>query len=116
MKDNLAHLTDKQILSLKCADIACGSGAFLLETFQILCDALVDFYTVNDKSKLIQTDVNTFKLKFEVKRNVLMSCIYGVDKYFNAVEACKFGLLLKRSILLTLESASFTTLLVILRT
>ena len=95
MKDNLAHLTDKQILSLKCADIACGSGAFLLETFQILCDALVDFYTVNDKSKLIQTDVNTFKLKFEVKRNVLMSCIYGVDKDFNAVEACKFGLLLK---------------------
>jgi hypothetical protein len=95
MKDNLAHLTDKQILSLKCADIACGSGAFLLETFQILCDALVDFYTVNDKSKLIQSDVNTFKLKFEVKRNVLMSCIYGVDKDFNAVEACKFGLLLK---------------------
>ena len=95
MKDNLAHLTDKQILSLKCADIACGSGAFLLETFQILCDALVDFYTVKDKSKLIQTDVNTFKLKFEVKRNVLMSCIYGVDKDFNAVEACKFGLLLK---------------------
>lgn len=95
MKDNLAHLTDKQILSLKCADIACGSGAFLLETFQILCDALVDFYTVNNKSKLIQTDVNTFKLKFEVKHNVLKSCIYGVDKDFNAVEACKFGLLLK---------------------
>ena len=95
MKDNLAHLTDEQILSLKCADIACGSGAFLLETFQLLCDALVDFYTLNDKNKLIQTDVNTYKLKFEVKRSVLMNCIYGVDKDFNAVEACKFGLLLK---------------------
>ena len=95
MKDNIALLTDKQILSLKCADIACGSGAFLLETFQLLCDALVDFYTLNDKSKLIQTDVNTYKLKFEIKRNVLMNCIYGVDKDFNAVEACKFGLLLK---------------------
>lgn len=95
MKDNLAHLTDVQILCLKCADIACGSGAFLLETFQLLCDALVDFYTLNDKSKLIQTGVNTYKLKFEVKRNVLTKCIYGVDKDFNAVEACKFGLLLK---------------------
>lgn len=95
MKDNIALLADEQILSLKCADIACGSGAFLLETFQLLCDALVDFYTLNDKSKLIQTDVNTYKLKFEVKRNVLMNCIYGVDKDFNAVEACKFGLLLK---------------------
>ena len=95
MKDNIALLTDEQILSLKCADIACGSGAFLLETFQLLCDALVDFYTLNDKSKLIQTDVNTYKLEFEIKRNVLMNCIYGVDKDFNAVEACKFGLLLK---------------------
>lgn len=95
MKDNLAQLTDVQILCLKCADIACGSGAFLLETFQLLCDALVDFYTLNDKSKLIQTDINTYKLKFEIKRKVLTKCIYGVDKDFNAVEACKFGLLLK---------------------
>ena len=95
IKDNLAHLTDSQIQNLRCADIACGSGAFLLETFQLLCDALVDFYMINDRSKLIQTDVNTFKLKFAVKRNVLTKCIYGVDKDFNAVEACKFGLLLK---------------------
>lgn len=95
VKDNLAHLTDNQILNLRCADIACGSGAFLLETFQLLCDALVDFYTENDRSKLIQIDINTYKLKFEVKRNVLTKCIYGIDKDFNAVEACKFGLLLK---------------------
>ena len=32
MKDNLAHLTDEQILSLKCADIACGSLDNTLET------------------------------------------------------------------------------------
>lgn len=95
MKDNIAHLSDEQILSLKCADIACGSGAFLLETFQLLCDDLVDFYMLNDRSKLIQTNINTYRLKFEIKRNVLTNCIYGVDKDFNAVEACKFGLLLK---------------------
>ena len=32
MNDNLAHLADKQILSLKCADIACGSWDNTLET------------------------------------------------------------------------------------
>lgn len=95
IKENLTNLTDNQILNLKCADIACGSGTFLLETFQLLCDALVDFYLINDRSKLIQTDVNTYKLKFEIKRNILTKCIYGIDKDFNAVEACKFGLLLK---------------------
>lgn len=86
---------DKQINALKCADIACGSGAFLLELYQLLYDALVDYYLANDRSKLIQTNINTFKLPFETKRNLLINCIFGVDKDYNAVEACKFGLLLK---------------------
>lgn len=87
--------TDKEILKLKFADISCGSGAFLLELFQLLNDILIDYYLKNDKSKLIQTNINTYKLPFEIKRELLLNCIYGVDKDFNAVEAAKFGLLLK---------------------
>jgi len=87
--------TDKEILQLKFADIACGSGAFLLELFQLLNDILIDYYLKNDKSKLIQTNINTYKLPFEIKRKVLLNCIFGVDKDYNAVEATKFGLLLK---------------------
>lgn len=87
--------TDKEILKLKFADISCGSGAFLLELFQLLNDILIDFYLKNDKSKLIQTNINTYKLPFEIKRELLLNCIYGVDKDYNAVEAAKFGLLLK---------------------
>lgn len=88
--------TDKEIFKLKFADIACGSGAFLLELFQLLHDTLVDYYLKNDsQSKLIQTDVNTYKLPFEIKRQVLLNCVFGVDKDYNAVEATKFGLLLK---------------------
>ena len=84
-----------QINALKCADIACGSGAFLLELYQLLYDSLLDYYLDNDRSKLIQTSIDTFKLPYETKRNLLVNCVYGVDKDFNAVEACKFGLLLK---------------------
>ena len=87
--------TDKEILKLKFADISCGSGAFLLELFQLLNDILIDYYLNNDKSKLIQTNINTYKLPFEIKRELLLNCIYGVDKDYNAVEAAKFGLLLK---------------------
>jgi hypothetical protein len=87
--------TDKEILKLKFADISCGSGAFLLELFQLLNDILIDYYLKNDKSKLIQTNINTYKLPFEIKRQLLLNCIYGVDKDYNAVEAAKFGLLLK---------------------
>ena len=87
--------TDEEILQLKFADIACGSGAFLLELFQLLNDMLIDCYLKNDVSKLIQTSINTHKLPFEIKRKILQNCIYGIDKDYNAVEATKFGLLLK---------------------
>jgi len=87
--------TDKEILKLKFDDISCGSGAFLLELFQLLNDILIDYYFKIDKSKLIQTNINTFKLPFKIKRELLLNCIHGVDKDYNAVEATKFGLLLK---------------------
>jgi hypothetical protein len=87
--------TDSEILTLKIADISCGSGAFLLEAFQLLNNILIDYYLHNDKSKLIQTNINTYKLPFEIKKGLLLHCIYGVDKDYNAVEATKFGLLLK---------------------
>jgi hypothetical protein len=87
--------TDEVIFASKMADIACGSGAFLLELFQLLNDTLVDYYLVHDNSKLIQTNINTYKLPFELKQKLLLSCIFGTDKDYNAVEATKFGLLLK---------------------
>lgn len=87
--------TDKEIFGSRFADIACGSGAFLLEMYQLLVDTLIDYYLQNDPDVLIQTGINNYKLPFSVKRKILVNCIHGVDKDFNAVEACKFGLLLK---------------------
>jgi hypothetical protein len=98
-------MTPKEILSLSIADIACGSGGFLLEVYQLLHDMLIDSYLNTDSSKLIQTGVHTYKLPFDIKRALLIECLYGVDKDFAAVEATKFGLLLK-----VLEDESLETL------
>lgn len=87
--------SDKQILKMKIADIACGSGAFLLEAYQLLNDILIDYFIKHDIKKLVQVGEGSYRLKFTEKKRLLTSCIYGVDKDFNAVEACKFGLLLK---------------------
>jgi type I restriction-modification system DNA methylase subunit len=86
---------DLEILETRVSDISCGSGAFLLEAYQLLNDLLIDYYLETDTNKLIQTGVNSYKLPFEVKKKLLVNCIYGVDKDYNAVEAAKFGLLLK---------------------
>ncbi|MBR5983500.1 MAG: Eco57I restriction-modification methylase domain-containing protein [Bacteroidales bacterium] len=90
-KDKSAH----EIMKIKIADIACGSGAFLLEAYQLLNDILIDYYISYDTSKLVQIGENAYRLKFTEKKRLLTNCIYGVDKDFNAAEACKFGLLLK---------------------
>lgn len=90
-----ANKTDEEIFKSKFADIACGSGAFLLETYQLLNDILIDYYLKNSPKKLIQTAISTYKLPYEIKRKILVNCLFGIDKDFNAVVACKFGLLLK---------------------
>jgi len=86
---------DDAIFKIKIADISCGSGAFLLEAFQLLNDLLIDYYLKTDVSRLIRTGIDTYKLPFEVKKKLLVNCIFGVDKDYNAVEATKFGLQLK---------------------
>jgi len=87
--------SDIEILNSTFADISCGSGAFLLETYQLLHDILIDYYLENDRNKLIQLSISTYKLPFKIKKNILENCIFGIDKDFNAVESTKFGLLLK---------------------
>jgi len=87
--------SDEEILNSTFADIACGSGVFLLEVYQLLHDILVDYYIKNDVTKLVQISINTYKLPFDIKKQILKNCIFGVDKDFNAVNAAKFGLLLK---------------------
>lgn len=105
--EHCKNKSDKEILNSSFADIACGSGAFLLETYQLLQDILVDYYLANDKSKLIQISVTNYKLPYSMKRKVLENCIIGIDKDYNAVQACKFGLLLK--LLESEDNATITT-------
>lgn len=95
LKEKLKSKNLDDILKYKIADIACGSGSFLLEAFQYINDYLIDYYTKVDCSKLIKIGVNSYKLDFKIKKQIMMKCIYGIDKDYNAVETTKFGLLLK---------------------
>lgn len=85
----------QEALSLRVADIACGSGAFLLETFQAINDYLIDWCISNEPESLVHVSIANYKLPFTIKRQILENCIHGIDKDYGAVEACKFGLLLK---------------------
>lgn len=84
------------ILKLKIADIACGSGVFLEAAFAYLQAHCVQWYVDHDqKDHLIEIRKDVYKLPLEEKKALLCSCIYGIDIDTHAVEVAKFSLLIK---------------------
>lgn len=87
--------TPQEILNLRIADIACGSGIFLEEAFQYLSNYCIDWYLKNEPSHLLELSNGRKKLPLEDKKEILTNCIYGIDIDYHATEVCKFSLLIK---------------------
>ncbi|MCI9080430.1 MAG: N-6 DNA methylase [Lachnospiraceae bacterium] len=87
--------TPDEILNIKIADIACGSGIFIEEAYQFLLDYCIGWYEKNDVKHLIELESGKRKLPLTEKKEILCSCIYGVDIDIHAVGVSKFSLLLK---------------------
>lgn len=88
--------TPNEIQQLRIADIACGSGIFLEEAFEFLQNYCVEWYKENgQRNHLIEIGHDLYKLPLEEKKELLCSCIYGIDIDIHAVEVAKFSLLIK---------------------
>lgn len=88
------------LASFTVADICCGSGVFLLSTFEFLTDHYLAWYQANDRPThtgrtIYEAGTGIWKLTFEEKRRILLSHIRGVDIDPNAIEVARFNLLLK---------------------
>ncbi|WP_062948338.1 DNA methyltransferase [Brachybacterium sp. sponge] len=80
-------LRSNQILELKIADIACGSGAFLVSAAEYLADRLVEAY---QREGVAQG--NAAQQRRSALREVVATCLYGADINAMAVEMCKLSL------------------------
>jgi hypothetical protein len=76
-----------EILSLKVADIACGSGAFLVSAARYLADRVVESWMLEDPTNVYRRD-----LHLRAIREVVANCLYGADINDMAVEMCKLSL------------------------
>lgn len=76
-----------ELLDLKVADIACGSGAFLVAAARYLADRLVEAWTAEDPGNVARKDLYTRAI-----RQVVANCLYGADINDMAVEMCKLSL------------------------
>ncbi len=76
-----------ELLGLKVADIACGSGAFLVAAARYLAERVVEAWIAEDAANSRRKD-----LYIRAIRQVVANCLYGADINDMAVEMCKLSL------------------------
>ena len=90
--------TPDEIAEMRFADIACGSGSFLLGVFDLLLNYHGQYYNENPK-KAHKGDCFNHEgklyLSLRKKREILLNNIYGVDIDVQAVEVCQLSLYLR---------------------
>jgi type I restriction-modification system DNA methylase subunit len=97
----IAGKTPKEISKMCFADIACGSGSFLLGMFDELLRYHSDWYNQPGREKqakkdgCVQTEDDRWRLSLSKRRNILKTNIYGVDLDRQAVEVAQLSLFLK---------------------
>ncbi len=96
---NIKGKSPDTISSIKIADIACGSGVFLLATYHYLLEYHLNWYINNEPSNYPNevriNEQRMWSLTLFEKQRILKNNIYGVDIDPQAVEVSKFSLLLK---------------------
>lgn len=98
LKEKLVEQGYEGLFNTKILDFACGSGIFLIETFDYLQDIIVEYYTQNpsaDYDTLFFQNSDLTTLTIEGKRQLISKCIYGVDIDPEAVEVARMSLSLK---------------------
>ncbi|MDR1409126.1 MAG: Eco57I restriction-modification methylase domain-containing protein [Oscillospiraceae bacterium] len=90
-----AGKSPQELLGIRIADIACGSGVFLEAAFDYLQNHCIEWYTINAPAHLLEIGNGLYKLPLEEKKLLLCSCVYGIDIDIHAVEVAKFSLLIK---------------------
>lgn len=100
-RDEWRLTSSAAILSLKVADIAMGSAAFLVAACRYLGDRLVEAWSLEgderarvylDEAPETPTEADVDPLVTEARRQVIEHCLYGVDINPMAVEMAKLSL------------------------
>ncbi len=88
----------KDIAKMRFADIACGSGSFLITVYERLLDYHKRWYSENPEQAKKDGCIlyeGTYRLSLKQKQKILTNNIYGVDLDHQAVEVTQLSLYLK---------------------
>lgn len=90
--------TPKEITKMRFADIACGSGSFLITVYERLLDYHKRWYVENPEQAKKDGCIlyeGAYRLSLQQKQRILTNNIYGVDLDSQAVEVTQLSLYLK---------------------
>lgn len=97
----IAGKSPAEIAKLHFADIACGSGSFLLGIFDELLRYHAEWYNQPDQEKqakkdgCVKNEDGLWQLSLAQRRQILLNNIYGIDIDRQAVEVAQLSLFLK---------------------
>ena len=97
----IAGKSPEQIAEMRFADIACGSGSFLLGVYDELLRYHTAYYNEPEnrrkavKNGCIENPDGTLRLSLKQRKRILLNNIYGVDLDAQAVEVAQLSLFLK---------------------
>lgn len=96
----IADKKPKEIAKLKFADIACGSGSFLIGVYDFLLDYYKKYYNQNpDEAKkdgcIYDSENQIWVLSIRQKQQILLDNVFGVDIDLQATEVSQVSLFLK---------------------
>lgn len=88
----------ENLFNTKILDLACGSGAFLIELYNYIEGIFIELYTATRNTHFDNYFTETqsgINIKLNGKRAIIDNCIFGVDIDLEAVEVTKMSLSLK---------------------
>lgn len=91
--------TIEEVLNAKILEPACGSGTFLISAYELLEKRLIELYNEGNidgkyEDWFFQSDDSVY-MTVHGKRELMKSCIYGIDIDETAIEVTKMSLALK---------------------
>ncbi|MGL6056826.1 MAG: Eco57I restriction-modification methylase domain-containing protein [Culicoidibacterales bacterium] len=95
--EKIQGLSPNELIDLRIADLAVGSGIFLIEAYNCIEEYLVDWY-----AKRKGSTPTHFLVPFEIKKEIISNVFRGYDINILAVQLTRFSLLLR---LLSFENA-----------
>ena len=90
LSNKLIGKTPEEVVKLRIADFAVGSGIFLIEVYNYIEDYLVQWYASKN-----HVAPNSLLVPFDIKREIIQNVLVGFDINNQAVQLTRFSLLLR---------------------